>query len=137
MLLVVFQAVKIKIHFGELLLSALLLCQRINHDMLWSEWLDHMNRFLVFKIISVMLSHFAWTFRELVILLILLFVVLWVLICMTACIPPVQHALALLSFLRWPFFILFIHNLTFFPHTCTQRSYTRLLLIIVQGPRNW
>ncbi|KAG5543939.1 hypothetical protein RHGRI_016631 [Rhododendron griersonianum] len=35
MLLVVFQAVKIKIHFGVLLLSALLRCLKINHDMLW------------------------------------------------------------------------------------------------------
>lgn len=35
MLLVVLQAVKIKIHFGVLLLSALLRCLKINHDMLW------------------------------------------------------------------------------------------------------
>lgn len=35
MLLVVLQAVKIKIHFGVLLLNVLLHCLRINHDMLW------------------------------------------------------------------------------------------------------
>jgi len=33
MLLVVLQAVRIKIHFGELLLSALLCYLKINHDM--------------------------------------------------------------------------------------------------------
>lgn len=35
MLLVVFQAVKIKIRFGVSLRSALLHCLRINQDMLW------------------------------------------------------------------------------------------------------
>lgn len=39
MLLVVLQAVKTKIHFGVLLLSALLHFLKINHDMLWYKWL--------------------------------------------------------------------------------------------------
>lgn len=43
---------------------------------------------------------FACTFRVLVIHLTLLFVVHWVLTCMIVFILPVQHALALLSFLR-------------------------------------
>lgn len=41
MLLVVLQAVKIKIHFGVLLLSALLRCLKINHDMLWYNSLGY------------------------------------------------------------------------------------------------
>jgi len=42
-LLVVLQAVKVKIHFGVLLLSALLHCPRINHDMLWCKFLSYIN----------------------------------------------------------------------------------------------
>lgn len=40
MLLVVLQEVKAKTHFGVLLLSALLHCLRINHDMLWCKYLS-------------------------------------------------------------------------------------------------
>lgn len=63
MLLVVFQAVKIKIHFGELLLSALLLCQKINHDMLWSEWLHVINPFFLRKIYQYNVVTFCMNFQ--------------------------------------------------------------------------
>lgn len=39
MLLVVLLVVKIRILFGVLLLSVLLHCLKINHDMLWYKWL--------------------------------------------------------------------------------------------------
>jgi len=99
MLLVVFQAAKIKIHFGELLLSALLLCQRINRDMLWSKFFIEYKHFVfneIFQRNNDIVTFPCTSFRELAIHLTLLFVVLWGLTCMTVFILLAQHALALL-----------------------------------------
>lgn len=61
------------------------------------------NRFFykIFQCDNDIMTFACTSFRELVIHLTLLFVVLWVLTCMTVFILLVQHALALLSFLRW------------------------------------